>query len=245
MNADLHIFEGRALRVREWQGRPCVEARELATVLQYRDTSDMLEMVTGPKSEFIEGADYVKLTGDELTAWKNDIPVTGGDVDRTARLVILFEPGMYLAAIKARTEVGKRVRRWLAEKVLPSIARTGQYIDATRVTALEARVQQQALQLAELSSAFIGARTAEMKIRAPLARIASLYSSDKKVADRTRRSYEKRLRNFLGFNELGSRWPRLNRVLLHAAEYQLAVWLDEAIAHAKRNPPGQPPLPHT
>ena len=117
--------------------------------------------------------------------------------------------------------------------------------DARRLATLETQVSQQAAQLAELSSTFIGPQVAEIRICAQLARIASLYSCDAKAITSKKRHFEKRLRNLLGFNELGSRWQRLNRALLHAAEYQLAVWLDEAIAHAKRNPPGQPPLPHT
>lgn len=125
MGALAATFEGRSLRVRALDGKPCVEARELAAVLQYQDPRDLTEMVTGRGSEFVEGVDFTMLTNGRLAAWKRDWSVGDGSVDRAPALLILFEPGMYLAAVKARTKVGKRVRRWLASEVLPQLRATG------------------------------------------------------------------------------------------------------------------------
>lgn len=131
-----YVFEGKSLRVRLWRGRPCVVAQEFGAVLGYADGARLVDQIRGPwKGELIDGVDSAILAGADLVEWKRLSPESGESrTDRTPSLLVLFEPGMYLAAIKARTAAGSRVRRWLASDVLPSILRTGRYERPTAPT---------------------------------------------------------------------------------------------------------------
>ena len=63
-------------------------------------------------------------------------------------LVVLFETGLHLALVKTNKPAGRKLRRFLAEKVLPQLVRTGRYEpveqEPTVVDVREQRLQLQA-----------------------------------------------------------------------------------------------------
>lgn len=132
MEALVREFDGKRLEFRQWQGRPCVAARDLGAVLGYADGARLVDQVRGPwRDEFIAGHDVDVLSGGDLAAFGAglDSPDSGEskNAQRGARaVVVLYETGARLAAMKARTKVGAKVRRWLVE-VWAEIARTGQF----------------------------------------------------------------------------------------------------------------------
>lgn len=145
-NTITKTFDSQPLTFRMWKGRPAITTGEFGEgALDYSEGRYLVDQIRGPwREEFAEGIDYDLLTGDDLALWgdsrdesepENDASTP---VDHRSRapslpqrgarsLQILYESGMYLAAILARTKVGTRVRRWLASEVLPAIRSTGQY----------------------------------------------------------------------------------------------------------------------
>jgi hypothetical protein len=105
-----------------------------------------------------------------------------------------------------------------------------------QVAALRAEVA--TLQQA-LATGIVGADVAEREILVPLRRIAGLRGVTAKQRRSWRSRVERQLRNLLGHTRRGATWARLDRRLLAVAQNQVGAWLDEAIADARRNPPGQ------
>lgn len=189
-NGLARVFDGRALQFRTHGGRPCVAAANLGAVLGYEQPRALVDKIRGPwREEFVEGVDLDVLTGDELAAWNDssdslESPASPGGA---RSLVVLYESGARLAAIKARTPAGVKVRRWLAE-VWGEIARTGQYV-ATKpandpaVTALAAQVEAMRATLEALTVRAMAApvgngvtldrQTARVEVLLPIRRLAA------------------------------------------------------------------------
>lgn len=97
----------------------------------------------------------------------------------------------------------------------------------------------------ELATGVIGADVAAREIVAPLRRIAYLRGATARQRKSWRSRVERQLRNLLGHSRRGATWARLDRKLLGVAQHRVGEWLDDAIAHARKNPPGQMLLPGT
>mgnify|MGYP002143996666 CR=1 FL=1 len=97
----------------------------------------------------------------------------------------------------------------------------------------------------ELATGVIGPDVAAREIVAPLRRIAHLRGSTPKQRKSWRSRVERLLRNRLGHSRRGATWARLDRKLLTVAQNSIGEWLDDAIAYARKNPPGQMTLPGT
>lgn len=127
----LHDFEGDALVTYTWQGRPCWSARQIGARLGYSHEGKRLpNRILGEwGDEFVPGHDYALLVGDDLSAFNAQILASGlghGPIGRN-KLCLLFEPGLLLVLAKTHLPVGRRLRRFLVDEVLPQIARTGAY----------------------------------------------------------------------------------------------------------------------
>lgn len=124
-----HTFEGEPLVTVHYQGRPAWIARHIGARLGYaHDGKRLPNSILGEwKDEFIEGRDYAVLSGDELAAFKELPGAEGVAATANNTLLVLFETGLHLALIKTRKPVGKRLRRFLAEEVMPQLVRTGAY----------------------------------------------------------------------------------------------------------------------
>lgn len=125
----VHSFEGRPLVTLTHDGRPCWVARHIGARLGYSHGGKRLpNKILGEwADEFIEDVDYAFLTGDDLSALR---AVSGIEtVPHHARrgLLILFESGLHLVLVKTRSPLGRLLRRFLVDQVLPQIARTGRF----------------------------------------------------------------------------------------------------------------------
>lgn len=126
-----HEFEGEPLVTLTYDGRPAWVARHIGARLGYSHGGKRLpNKILGEwADEFIEGQDYAFLTGEELEAFKGLAAGGPGEVPANTRrgLLILFETGLHLALVKTQRPIGKRLRRFLVDQVLPQLVRTGAY----------------------------------------------------------------------------------------------------------------------
>lgn len=123
-------FEGEPLTTLTWKGQPAWIGREIGRRLGYaRNGKRLVTRIRREWSdEFIEGTDYVVLNGDDLAAFKEMLgPGTQEVPGRTASLVLLLEPGLHLVLTKTDKPVGRRLRRFLVDEVLPQLVRTGRF----------------------------------------------------------------------------------------------------------------------
>ena len=127
-------FEGHRLTTITFRGRPCWIARQIAAAIGYGHAGKRLpNKITGEWSdEFIAGHDYELLQGEDLAAFKALFELGTGSVpSRTRGLLVLYESGLHLVLAKTNKPVGRRLRRFLVDHVLPQLVRDGRY-DPTR-----------------------------------------------------------------------------------------------------------------
>ena len=127
----LHEFEGRALATYVWNGRPCWIARHIGARVGYAQEGKRLPslILKNWSEEFIPGHDYALLQGEDLAAFQTAAAALGAAPSRVGQgsLLVLFESGLHLVLAKTEQPVGRRLRRFLVDEVLPQIARTGAY----------------------------------------------------------------------------------------------------------------------
>jgi prophage antirepressor-like protein len=117
-------FEGHTIPVYVFRGRPCVYAGDLGRALGYADDGKGLAESVRGWPEMKEPGDFAVLTGADLRDFKALLDVTArAAVSRSPHLMVLYETGMDLACQKAQTEAGARLRRYLADHVLPKLRR--------------------------------------------------------------------------------------------------------------------------
>ena len=128
LNSD---FEGKPLTTLTCKGRPAWVARQVGATLGYANSGKRLaNKIAGDwAEEFIDGHDYLVLRGEDLAAFKElakDSPVAvSSRVNRG--LLILFESGLHLVLAKTNKPVGRRLRRFLVDEVVPQLVRDGRY----------------------------------------------------------------------------------------------------------------------
>lgn len=123
-------FEGEPLTTLTWDGKPAWVGREIGRRLGYAGNGKRLVTRIGREwaDEFIEGKDYVLLSGDELAAFKAAVGLGTPEVpSRAGGLLLLLEPGLHLVLTKTNKPIGVRLRRFLVDEVLPQLVRTGSY----------------------------------------------------------------------------------------------------------------------
>lgn len=119
-------FEGRPLTTLRYRGRPVWLAKEVGRELGY--SSDGRRLIVNIREkwseEFVEGVDFIKVEGDELRDIKALLGlVSESDTSRAPSLLLLTESGFHLACLKTNQPIGVKLRRWLADEVLPKLAR--------------------------------------------------------------------------------------------------------------------------
>ncbi len=159
MNALVRLrdtFEKHTLTTLEIEGRPAWVAREIGEAIGYAQRGKRFATkITGEWSgELIAGHDYRVLTGSELSAFKQGVFQGTGSVPLGSNrgLVVLFESGLHLALVKTRKPAGIRLRRFLADEVLPQLVRTGQYAPETAEPSLAALREHRLQQKADLEA---------------------------------------------------------------------------------------------
>ena len=154
MEAIQRVFEDSAMTVITIEDKPWFVAHEVGKVLGYAENGSRLSNKIGREwsSELVEGHDFRIAVKKELSAIKELDLVTTDSVgtnvvSKMARnLMLLSEQGVFLVCMKTNKEVGVRLRRWLADEVLPKLRR-GELVLAggAKAEALAYRRRQQEL----------------------------------------------------------------------------------------------------
>ncbi len=117
-------FEGQPLPVFTFHERPCMIVGDVGRVLGYGDDGKLL--VTSMRKlwgdELVRGTDFDTLEGEALAAFKalaGETPVS----PNTRSLTILYESGLHLVCLKTEKPLGKKLRRFLADEVMPKLMR--------------------------------------------------------------------------------------------------------------------------
>jgi len=120
-------FEGTPLVFHKNDGRPCLIVADAGRALGYAsDGKNLAEVVRKQwAEEMIEGKDFAILEGDDLRQFKALAALTEGpSVSANARsLMVLYESGWDLVCVKTDKPAGKRLRRFIVDKVLPTLRR--------------------------------------------------------------------------------------------------------------------------
>jgi prophage antirepressor-like protein len=115
-------FEGRQIRHHYFRGRPCWVARDVGEVLGYTRegfTSAMREW----SEELIDRKDIQTLRGSELREFKALAAEAVSTSAKTTQLTILYESGIDLVCLKTEKPLGRKLRRFMADKVMPALRR--------------------------------------------------------------------------------------------------------------------------
>lgn len=122
-------FEGHALRVLRWKGRPAWVASDVSRALGYADGSKLSERISSEwREEFIPEVDFEMVEGEAMAELVRIAPPDSGVANSMTRhLTLLFESGLHMALLKTRKPAGIRLRRLLVTEVLPKLVRTGGY----------------------------------------------------------------------------------------------------------------------
>jgi anti-repressor protein len=125
-----HEFEGRNLTTITYKGRPCWIARQVGNILGYaEDGGKLVKMIQHEwLQSFQNGKHYIVLAGEELSDFKSLFDVgTCGVPSRAPRIMLLFEPGIHKVALKSGKPQAERLQDFLADDVMPQLARDGRY----------------------------------------------------------------------------------------------------------------------
>lgn len=133
-------FEGHPLTTLEVKGQPAWLAGEVARALGYAEPRHLSNKIAKDwNDDFVEGTDYLKVTGRDLAQLKGLVAATATSSEsidkRAASAIVLLESGLHTVLLRTELPAGKRLRRKLVEEILPQIARTGEYSPTREVRA--------------------------------------------------------------------------------------------------------------
>lgn len=125
-------FEGHPVTAVMFRGRWLWRGAEVGEAIGYEHGRKLVENVRGGwASDFKEGADFLMLSGADLAGFLgalNDNTDQGSHSrgrGGARSLLVLTESGVDLALVLAQTDKGRRLRRLLADHVLPQLRATG------------------------------------------------------------------------------------------------------------------------
>lgn len=122
--AETRRFDGKAITAIRYGDRSVYVVYQIEMALEYQRNGSMQHSILNDwKQEFEVDRHYVWATG-------TDAKVIGDLIGRpyaVRRLMLLTEAGLHLACLKTNKRKGRELRAWLAEDVIPQVARTGTY----------------------------------------------------------------------------------------------------------------------
>lgn len=141
------VFENNQITQIMYKGQQVLIAKEVGRVLGYADDGRMLiTKLSEWSDEFEEGIETIKLEGSQLIEFKSvlELILDSWISSHTRNLILLTESGVNKVLMKTNKPVGKRLRKWLARDVLPSLRKTGSYqLDSARTKSDKQRLAQQ------------------------------------------------------------------------------------------------------
>jgi prophage antirepressor-like protein len=126
---------GKPLPVYSINGVPHWVARQVGDVLRYgKGGGELVGMISGEWREEFTDADRCVLKGVNLKDFKGLVWVDGKSPSTFApSLMPLTESGVIIATTLSHKPAGTRMRRWLADEVLPQIMRDGHFLADRKV----------------------------------------------------------------------------------------------------------------
>ena len=116
-------FEGRALRAYVFRGRPCWIAQDVGAALAYSRVG-FGNALREWGDELIDGKDCETLRGSDLREFR---ATAGADTEtvsaKTTQLTVLYESGIDLVCLKTEKPLGRKLRRFMADEVMPRLRR--------------------------------------------------------------------------------------------------------------------------
>lgn len=133
-------FEGTGLTAYTHRGRPCWLAQDIGKALGY--ASGWRKALDNWGDELVDGVDIATLRGADLREFKalSGVSVNSA-LTTTPNLTILFESGVYVVSLKTEKPLGKKLRRFLADKVMPALRRGTLDEEAARKELIKATLQ--------------------------------------------------------------------------------------------------------
>lgn len=126
-------FDGHPVTAVKFRGRWCWLPSQIAVAIGYDQSSRIAKRISSEwADEFIAGHDYDVISGPDLRDLRSLLELSPkfgpSSVEKYApRVTVLYESGLHLALLRTRKPAGKKLRRLLAEQVLPQLARDGRY----------------------------------------------------------------------------------------------------------------------
>jgi prophage antirepressor-like protein len=111
-----------------WNNRPCWIAVEIAKMIGYKETSNMITSCIN-RELFMEGREYDVLKGTELRKFKS---IVSEDISKSLKfapkLIIFYEQGLYGFLQYTEKPIGITFRTWIRLEVIPQIRENGAYV---------------------------------------------------------------------------------------------------------------------
>lgn len=131
-------FEGHPVTAIKFRGRWCWLAAQVGLAIGYTRGDRFAEKLTGDwADDAVAGKDFDVLRGPDLkdfSALTEGTTVSVGPFH--SKVTVIYESGLHLALLRTRKPLGRKLRRALAEKVLPQLVRDGRY-DPERMVDVE------------------------------------------------------------------------------------------------------------
>lgn len=148
-------FEGHDITTYVFRGRICWIAQEVGAAVGYTEEG-FRSVLQDWSPELIHGTDIEVLRGDDLREFKELLEAR---VKKTlafvSQLTVLYEPGFYLICFRTHLPLGVKLRRVMADDVMPKLMRGEPVIPATAAAPeLEAQVRLLALRHREALSIY-------------------------------------------------------------------------------------------
>lgn len=130
-------FEDQNITTIEYKGRPAWIANEIGRAMGYSNNGRRLIGKISEKwqDELVEGRDYSILRHSELNEFKQLLTLVpeSGTSPNTPVLMLLFEPALHFVCLKTNKPIGKKLRRFMVDEVMPQLVRDGAYIPGREV----------------------------------------------------------------------------------------------------------------
>lgn len=119
-------FNGKEVKSFVWRDKLCWVGVDVANILGYKDESSSIGLFI-KREEFLQGLEYDVLTENDLIEFKEVFGEYIPNLKYTARIIILYEEGLYGFLSASRMKSGVEFRRWIRREVVPAIRKQGYY----------------------------------------------------------------------------------------------------------------------
>lgn len=211
-------FEGQPLPVFEVNGKPHWIAKQVGAALGYgKDGGELVGMISREwKTEFTD-KDRCVLTGKKLKEFKTLVEVDGKSPSTFApSLMLLTESGVTIATTLSRKPAGTRMRRWIADDVMPQIVRDGHFAPDRQV--VDGQLTEGSVELAKVGVAQTRANAEVIRAQASMERAQAMgRNAVTRERESKRMAHERAGRARLAAGTISP--VEFSEYMVHASEY--------------------------